>query len=59
MSFIDKAKAKANEFLNNEESTDQVLDKVEKFATDTLGEDKAEKIRSAREAVDEKLGDKN
>lgn len=55
MGIFDKAK----EFLSSEEAekkTDAVLDSAEKFATDKLGEDKAEKVAEVRKAIDEKLG---
>ncbi|RNE48159.1 Rv0909 family putative TA system antitoxin [Corynebacterium alimapuense] len=57
MGFMDSAKDKAAEFLGNEQNTDQVLDKAEQLATDKLGEDKAEHIRTAREAIDERIGE--
>lgn len=53
MGIMDKAK----EFANNEENTDKVLDKGAEFAKDKLGQDKADKIDKARDALDDKLGD--
>ncbi|AHI23333.1 antitoxin [Corynebacterium vitaeruminis] len=52
MGIMDKAK----EMLNNEETTDKLLDKAEELAKSKLGEDKAEQIHQAREAADGKLG---
>lgn len=57
MGFMDSAKGKAAEFLGNEQNTDQVLDKAERLAAEKLGEDKAAHIRTAREAVDERIGE--
>lgn len=60
MSFIDKAKNKASEFLSgkgSEAKTDGFLDKAEKFATDKLGADKADQVGKVRDAVDERIGD--
>lgn len=56
MSLFDTIKGKAQEALKNEGLTDKVLDKAEQIATNKLGADKADQIRKAREAVDNKIG---
>lgn len=53
MGLMDKAK----EMLGNEETTDKVLDKAEQLATQKLGEDKADQVKKARDAVDDKIGE--
>lgn len=57
MSLFDSLKGKAKEAMKNEDLTDKVLDKAEQAATTKMGEDKADKISKAREAVDNKVGD--
>lgn len=52
MGLMDKAK----EALKNEETTDKVLDKASEVAREKLGEDKAQHVDKAREALDNKLG---
>ncbi|MCQ9351863.1 antitoxin [Corynebacterium sp. 153RC1] len=52
MGIMDKAK----ELLNQEGTTDQILDKAEQLAKEKLGEDKAEHIAKAREEADKRLG---
>ena len=52
MGIFDKAK----EMLNNEETTDKLLDKAEQLAEQKLGAEKADQIHKAREAADKKLG---
>ena len=41
-----------------EKASDAGLDKLEKFATEKLGADKAEQIRRARDAADERIGNR-
>lgn len=53
MGIFDKAK----DMLGDEQKTDAALDKVEQFAKNKLGEDKAEQISKVRDAVDERIGD--
>lgn len=59
MPLFDSLKGKAQQALKNEGLTDKVLDKAEQLATTKLGADKADKIRKAREAVDNKIGTDN
>lgn len=50
---------KARDFLNSEsgkQKTGKFLDKAERFATDKLGADKADKIGKARDAAEGRLG---
>lgn len=56
MGFMDKAKGKAGEFLQDEEKTDSLLDKAEGQATRRLGEDKAGQISGVRDAADKRVG---
>lgn len=49
-------KTKVDEFLHDETKTGPILDKVEAFATDKLGPEKADKVKQARNFVDNKLG---
>ncbi|MDO5030827.1 MAG: antitoxin [Corynebacterium sp.] len=53
MGLMDKAK----DMLNDEETTDKVLDKAEQLGKDKLGEDKADQIKKARDMADERIGD--
>lgn len=58
MGIFDKAK----EALNSEKGekvTKEGLDKAENFAKDKLGEDKADQVDKARDAIDDKLGTNN
>ena len=52
MGVLDKAK----DALNSEEATDKGLDKAADAAKAKLGEDKADKVDQARDAIDGKLG---
>lgn len=59
MSIFDNAKKKATDYLKSEEGqrrTDEFLDDAQRRATDRLGEDKADHIQKARDAVDEHIG---
>lgn len=57
MGLFDKAKdALSSNRDKIESASDSVLDKVEDFATDKLGADKADKIHSVREKVDGVIG---
>ncbi len=62
MSFIDKAKDAARDALKSdkvEDVTDKVLDKAEQVASEKLGTEHAEKVRTVRDKIDEQLGDQN
>lgn len=52
-------KDKAAGMLGDEEKTDAVLDKVEDVASKVTGGKFDDKIASARDAIDEKLGDRD
>lgn len=41
-----------------EKASDAGLDKLEQMATDKLGADKADQIRQARDAADERIGNR-
>lgn len=59
MSIFDNAKNKADDFLNSEpgeKKTDELLDNAQQRATDRFGEDKADHIQKARDAVDDRIG---
>lgn len=58
MGIFDKAKEALNS-EKGEEVTKEGLDKAEDFAKDKLGEDKADQVDKARDAIDEKLGTNN
>lgn len=53
MGLMDKAK----EMINDEETTDKVLDKAEELGKNKLGEDKADQVKKARDMADERIGD--
>ncbi|MDO5747714.1 MAG: antitoxin [Actinomycetaceae bacterium] len=50
-------KDKAAGMLGNEEQTDAVLDKVEGVASKVTGGKFDDKIESARDAIDQRIGD--
>lgn len=55
MGLMDKAK----DFMNSEsgkQKSGEFLDKAEQFATDKLGEDKADKIGKVRDTAEDRLG---
>jgi len=59
MSIFENAKNKANDYLKSEEGerrTDEFLDDAQRRATDRFGEDKADHIQKARDAVDDRIG---
>lgn len=56
MGLLDGAMDKAKEAMNNEETSDKVLDKASDVAKDKLGEDKAGMVDKAREQADKRLG---
>lgn len=58
MGIFDKAKEALNS-EKGEEVTKEGLDKAENFAKDKLGEDKADQVDKARDAIDDKLGTNN
>lgn len=55
MGIFDKAKEALNS-EKGEEVTKEGLDKAEDFGKDKLGEDKADQVDKARDAIDDKLG---
>lgn len=55
MGIFDKAKEALNS-EKGEEVTKEGLDKAEEFAKDKLGDDKADQVDKARDAIDDKLG---
>lgn len=55
MGLMDQAK----KLLNNEQTTDKILDKAEEMATKKFGAEKAGQIKKVRETVDKQLGDNN
>lgn len=58
MGIFDKAKEALNS-EKGEEVTKEGLDKAEEFAKDKLGDDKADQVDKARDAIDDKLGTNN
>lgn len=51
-------KDKLTKMFGDEKNTDQVLDKAEALATEKLGADKADQIKKVRNAIDDKVGEK-
>lgn len=57
MGIFDKAKDSLNQNSDKvEEISDKGLDQGEKFATDKLGDDKADQVKSVRDNIDKKIG---
>ncbi|WKD61447.1 hypothetical protein CCICO_07135 [Corynebacterium ciconiae DSM 44920] len=52
MGIMDKAK----EFLSDDDKRNDVLDKGEQVAKDKLGNEHADKVDKARDAIDDKFG---
>lgn len=62
MGIFENAKNKANEFLSSdsgERKSDELLDKVADAAKRKLGADKADKIDQVRDAIDERIGNRD